>query len=191
MRDWLIPHVLELTYTSWDLEPFAKCYGWVGPTFQWCEVRRFLLRCELDAAFFHLYFPATANGAWQTANRSEGAVRNETPEELAQLKHHFPTPRDAVAYVMDTFPIVRRKDEQKYGQYRTKRVILETYDAMGESMKTGKPYQTILDPPPGPPADERGNFLPLPEWKPGQPKPKDWPPHIHPPKGCEAHKGGM
>ena len=32
---------------------------------------------------------------------------------------------------MDTFPIVRRKDEEKYnGDYRTKRVILEIYDAM-------------------------------------------------------------
>lgn len=44
---------------------------------------------------------------------------------------------------------MQRKDEQKYGEYRTKRVILECYDAMAEAMKTGRPYQTILDPPPG------------------------------------------
>ncbi len=31
--------------------------------------------------------------------------------------------------------------------YRTKRVILEIYDEMAESMRTGKPYQTRLDPP--------------------------------------------
>jgi hypothetical protein len=61
-------------------------------------------------------------------------------------------PRDAVAYIMDTFPIVRRKDEEKYnGDYRTKRVILEIYDAMQESIRTGKPYQTRLDPPPADP----------------------------------------
>lgn len=30
--------------------------------------------------------------------------------------------------------------------------------------------------------DEHGNFLPFPEWKPGRPKPPDWPSHIHPPK---------
>ena len=29
--------------------------GWSGPPFRWDEERRFLLRCELDAAFFHLY----------------------------------------------------------------------------------------------------------------------------------------
>ena len=64
-------------------------------------------------------------------------------------------------------------------------VILEIYDEMAEAMRTGIPYKTHLDPPPGPPTDDRGNFVPLPEWKPGQPKPKDWPAHIHPPKGCE------
>jgi hypothetical protein len=55
IRDWLLPRVLELTYTAWDLEPFAQDCGWPGPPFRWDEDRRFLLRCELDAAFFHLY----------------------------------------------------------------------------------------------------------------------------------------
>jgi len=53
--EWLIPNVLELTYTAWDLEPFAKDVGYDGPPFRWDPARRFLLRCELDAAFFHLY----------------------------------------------------------------------------------------------------------------------------------------
>jgi hypothetical protein len=66
----------------------------------------------------------------------------------------FPTPRDAMAYITDTFPIVRRKDEEKYnGDYRTKRVILEIYDAMQESIRNGHHYQTRLEPPP---ADPRG-----------------------------------
>ena len=34
---------------------------------------------------------------------------------------------------METFPIVKRKDEQKYGEYRTKLVILECYDAVAEA----------------------------------------------------------
>ena len=38
--------------------------------------------------------------------------------------------RDDVDYIMDTFPIVRRKDEKEHGEYRTKRVILEIYDEM-------------------------------------------------------------
>jgi hypothetical protein len=49
---------------------------------------------------------------------------------------------------MDTFPIVKRKDEEKWGEYRTKRVILEIYDAMAEAARTGISYQTRLSPPP-------------------------------------------
>jgi hypothetical protein len=179
LRDWLRSRVLELIYTAWDLRAFAIDCGWTGPPFRWENGRRFLLRCELDAAFFHLYLPATAYGEWKPACIAEARVRDETQEELDELKHHFPTPRDAVGYILDTFPIVRRKDEKKHGEYQTKRTILEIYDAMQESIRTGASHQTLLDPPPGPPE------IDLPEWKPAHAKPLNWPPHIHPPKGCE------
>lgn len=117
LRDWILPRVLELTYTAWDLEPFARDVGYGGPPFRWDPERRFLLRCELDAAFFHLY----------------GLNRDDTD------------------YVMDTFPIVRKNDERAHDEYRTKRVILEIYDAMADAARTGKPYQTRLDPPPADP----------------------------------------
>jgi hypothetical protein len=115
--DWLLPRMLELTYTAWDLEPFARDCNWTSPPFRWDDERRFLLRCELDAAFFHLY----------------GLDREDA------------------AYIMDTFPIVKRKDEEKHGTYRTKDTILEIYDAMQTAIETGKPYQTRLDPPPADP----------------------------------------
>ncbi|MGH7430193.1 MAG: S24 family peptidase, partial [Candidatus Methylomirabilaceae bacterium] len=150
--EWCLPRVLELVYTAWDLETFAQDCGWYGPPFRWDEERRFLLRCELDAAFFHLYLSANKSGDWRPA---EG----ETTEDLARLKQGFPTPRDAVAYIMDTFPIVRRKDKAHHGEYRTKRVILEIYDALQESIRTGKPYQTRVDPPP---ADPRVSHAPRP-----------------------------
>ncbi|MFQ5401671.1 MAG: hypothetical protein ACE5E7_18995, partial [Anaerolineae bacterium] len=120
---FLLPRVLELTYTAYDLRPFAQDCGYHGPPFRWDEAqpsavaRRFLLRCELDAAYFHLY----------------GIEREDA------------------AYIMDTFPIVRRKDEAAHGEYRTKRVILEIYDEMAEAARTGQPYQTRLNPPPADP----------------------------------------
>ena len=135
MRDWLLPRVLELTYTAWDLEAFAADCGWSGPPFRWDEERRFLLRCELDAAFFHLYLGPQSE--WQ-----------QQPEALTRA---FPTPRHAVSYIMDTFPIVKRKDETKHGHYRTQQTILQIYDALGEAMKTGQPYQTLLNPLPAAP----------------------------------------
>ncbi|WP_051273673.1 Eco57I restriction-modification methylase domain-containing protein [Desulfotruncus alcoholivorax] len=134
--NFYVDRVLELVFTSWSIKGFAKDCDYYGPPFRWDEERRFLIRCELDAAYFHLYG----------------------------------IERDDVDYIMETFPIVKRKDEAKYGTYRTKEVILDIYDQMKKAMYTGKPYQTVLDPPPGPPA----------EWppKPGHP----WPSHIHPPR---------
>ncbi|MFB3786020.1 MAG: Eco57I restriction-modification methylase domain-containing protein [bacterium] len=159
--NWLTYRILELTFTAWDLEPFAQDCGYDGPPFIWDEERRFLIRCELDAAYFHLYLGNLDE--WQEQGSPE-------------LRDYFATPREAVEYILETFPIVKRKDEQKYGEYRTMRVILEIYDAMAEAIRTGRPYATRLDPPPGPP--EAG----LPAWPPGHPRPAAWPPHIHPPK---------
>lgn len=53
-----------------------------------------------------------------------------------------------VERIPDTFPIVKRKDEAKFGDYRTKLVILKIYDAMKSAMGTGQAYQTLLTPPP-------------------------------------------
>lgn len=117
LGDWIWPRSLELTYTAWDLEAFAKDCGYKEPPFRWEEARRFLLRCELDAAFFHLY-----------------GIRHEDVE-----------------YIMETFPIARRKDEQKYGEYQTKRMILEIYDEMQRAMETREPYKTRLEPLPADP----------------------------------------
>ncbi len=150
--DWLLPRVLELTYTAWDLQPFARDCDYDGPPFRWDEERRFLLRCELDAACFHLYLPADPHGRWMPARRSAGCPRDETSEEFATLNAHFATPRDAIAYIMDTFPIVRAKDEDRYGEYRTKRVILGIYDAMQHAIGADEPYRTVLDPQPADPS---------------------------------------
>ena len=148
VHDWLLPRVLELTYTTWDIEPFAGDCGWTGPPFRWHEERRFLLRCELDASFLHLYLPADADGDWQPPRQTDANRQGETPEQLAELTCHFPTPRDAVGYIMDTFPIVRRKDQTQYGEFRTKRVILDIYDAMQAATAAGESYHTVVDPPP-------------------------------------------
>lgn len=65
--------------------------------------------------------------------------------------HLYEIEREDVDYIMETFPIVKRRDEEKYGDYRTKKVILEIYDEMAECKKNGTQYQTKLDPPPADP----------------------------------------
>ena len=49
--------------------------------------------------------------------------------------------------MMETFLIVKRKDVERYGDYRTKLVILDIYDRMLRAIATGEPYQTLLGPP--------------------------------------------
>jgi hypothetical protein len=151
---WLLPRVVELAYTAWDLQPFAADCGFDGPPFRWDEDRRFQLRCEFDAAYFHLYL---GTGDWQQ-------VVGEPDADFARLKEAFPTPRHAVEYVMGTFPVVRQQDEQAHGRYRTKEQILAVYDALAEAARTGQPYRSPLDPPPADPrcrhADREGTIAP-------------------------------
>jgi hypothetical protein len=115
LTGWVKPRVLELAFTAWDMQAFARDLQDDGPPFVWDPERRMLLRAELDAAFFHLY----------------GISRDDTD------------------YILDTFPVVRRRDEVRFGEYRTKRLILEVYDGMQMARETSVPYLTVLDPPPG------------------------------------------
>ena len=59
---------------------------------------------------------------------------------------------NAISYITDTFPIVKRKDETQHGHYRTKETILQIYNALTEAMQSGTPYQTLLSPPPADPS---------------------------------------
>src|SRR6266566_3193316 len=51
--------------------------------------------------------------------------------------HLYGIERDNADYIMETFSIVKRKDEKQYGEYRTKWVILEIYDETKRAIETG------------------------------------------------------
>lgn len=63
----------------------------------------------------------------------------------AAMFHLYGIPRDDVDYIMDTFPIVKRKDEAAFGSYRTKELILEVFDAMQAAIDAGAPYRSAAD----------------------------------------------
>ena len=117
VSEFILPRAMELSFTAWDLEPFGRDCGYQGAPFKWDESRRFLIRCELDAALFHL-----------------SSIKLQDAE-----------------YIMGTFPIVKRRDEEMYGEFKTKRIILEVFADMAEAMRTGVPYKTRLEPPPADP----------------------------------------
>ena len=95
-REIVRDHVLKLTYTAHDMEPFARDLGYDGAPFVWDEEDRRHLRARLDALYFHLY----------------GLSREDA------------------GYVMDTFPIVRREDERRFGKYRTREMALAYMNAL-------------------------------------------------------------
>ncbi|MFF0108033.1 Eco57I restriction-modification methylase domain-containing protein [Streptomyces hirsutus] len=88
---------------------------------------------------------------WDTSRRQ--VIRAELD---ALFFHLYGIKREDVDYILDTFPIVKRKDEAKYGAYRTKELILAEYDRMaaaGVSLENplvdGENYTSTLTPPPG------------------------------------------
>lgn len=169
--------VLELLYTSYSLQPFALDCGYDGPPFIWDEERRFEIRCELDALNFHLYLGTEKEwrdseiASLRDTSSPSGHLTTSplttyhlTTSPSGHLATYFPTPRHAVEYIMETFPIVKRKDLRDYGTYRTKRRILEIYDHMTHCLTNNTEYLSTLNPPPGPPCDAEGNFIPVEQW---------------------------
>lgn len=85
--------------------------GYTGPPFRWDEERRAALRAELDAYYALLY----------------GLTR----EEL----HYILDPQEVMGenFPGETFRVLKDNEERRYGEYRTKRLVLEAYDRLAAS----------------------------------------------------------
>lgn len=75
---------------------------------------------------------------WIVGELERARVRAELD---AAAFHLYGLDRQEVSYVMDTFPIVKRKDEAAFGSFRTKELILAAYDAMAEAKASGQVYR--------------------------------------------------
>jgi hypothetical protein len=102
------PRVLELTYTSHDLKPWAADLGFDGPPFRFDPERRALLRAELDAFYAHLY----------------GLNRDEL--------RYILDPADVMGpdYPSETFRVLKNNEIRQFGEYRTQRLVLEAWDRL-------------------------------------------------------------
>ncbi|MGZ6555105.1 MAG: hypothetical protein ACXVDV_21165, partial [Bacteroidia bacterium] len=142
---FIFKRTFELTYTSWDLKAFAddiwkeadedlrntikaqweenkKATGghewsppeWCEiceqgiklPPFKWDEERRAVLKAELDAIYAKLY--------------------GLTDQELRYILD----PQDVYGadFPGETFRVLKDKEIKKYGEYRTKRLVLEAWE---------------------------------------------------------------
>lgn len=69
------------------------------------------------------------------AQRLDELTREQLRAELDALMFHlYGVSRADADYILETFPIVKRKDEATHGEYRTKRRILEKYDELGRAL---------------------------------------------------------
>jgi hypothetical protein len=106
--EYIVPRVVELTFTSNDLKPFAEDLGYGGKPFRWDEERRMLVRSEIDALIGHLY----------------GLSREEL-RYMLDPKRVFGT-----EFPSETFRVLKESELVKYGEYRTERLVLTAFDEL-------------------------------------------------------------
>jgi hypothetical protein len=104
---FIVPRVLELTYTATDLGNWASDLGYTGAPFVWDADRRARLRAELDAYYARLY----------------GLDRDDLRFIL--------DPQDVAGegYPSETFRVMKTNERRAFGEYRTRRLVLESWDA--------------------------------------------------------------
>jgi len=105
--DFIVPRVLELTYTSTDMERWARDLGHEGQPFEFDPERRTRLRAELDAYYARLY------------GLDREAIRFILDPQ--SVKPGYPS---------ETFSVLKRSEERELGEYRTQRLVLEAWDAL-------------------------------------------------------------
>jgi hypothetical protein len=100
--------VLELIFNSNEMTAFVRDLGFDGPPFPWNEDRRAELRAELDAWYARAY----------------GLTRDEL--------RYILDPADVMGedYPSETFRVLKNNEMKKYGEYRTRRLVLEAWDRM-------------------------------------------------------------
>jgi hypothetical protein len=68
----------------------------------------------------------------------------------AAFLHVYELDREAATHVLDSFLVVRKYDERDFGEFRTKRLVLEAYDRMAHAIANGgKGWKPLADIPAG------------------------------------------
>lgn len=111
---FIVTRVLELTYTACDLKPWADDLAEYdhrhaadrGNPYAWLPERRAHLRAELDAYYARLY----------------GLDRDEL--------RYILDPADVMGsdYPSETFRVLKNNEMRHFGEYRTRRLVLEAWD---------------------------------------------------------------
>lgn len=121
LAEFVRPRVSELTYTSHRMANYAR-----------------------DVLALPHGAPVGGPFRWMPERRAQLIA-----EVDAAMLHVYGLTRAEAGHVLDSFPVVRRNEERDLGEYRTKRLALDAYDALAGAAATGNPFLSPLDPPPG------------------------------------------
>jgi hypothetical protein len=99
LDSWVRTRVMELAYTSYGMTEFAQDHGDSGQPFLWDEERRFWIRAELDAAYFHLY--GVSRDDVDYIMETFRALKNMSPDGFATTKKAILEIYDAIAEAID------------------------------------------------------------------------------------------
>lgn len=124
---FIVPRVLELTFTAHDLSGWAQDLGYNGPPFAFDPDRRAVLRAELDAYYARLY--------------------SLTRDELRYILD----PADVMGsdYPSETFRVLKNSEIRDFGEYRTQKLVMREFDRMALADANGDQFVSLLTPPPG------------------------------------------
>jgi len=135
---FIVPRVLELVYTAWDLEPFARdVWEECSPALRQEIVRRWLECAGAPAGQVRPDAATLPPFRWDAERRAH--IRAELDAYYAKL---YGLTRDELRYILDpkdvfgpdfpgeTFRVLKEKEERQCGEYRTKRLVLEAWDRL-------------------------------------------------------------
>ena len=118
--DFIVPRVLELTYTSHSLKGWAEALGYEGEPFVFDPERRAILRAELDARYAKLY----------------GLDEKELRYILDPADVYY-----GEDYPSESFRVLKEKEIAEFGEYRTRRMVLDAWKVQEEPFAVGDDYK--------------------------------------------------
>lgn len=154
---FIIPRVVELVFTSWDLTEFInQMWNYCRP-----EVQALILKLRGDgsvaAPAWLVTKPPFSPFVWEEDQRTQ--LRAELD---AYYAHLYGLTRDELRYILDpkdvfsedfpseTFRVLKEKEEKEYGEYRTRRLVLAAYDELAKTDRfAGEKRESAIEAPKG------------------------------------------
>ena len=146
-RAFITPRVVELTYTAWDVQAFARDMGMDGAPFRWDEDRRAVMRAELDA-WYAMKYGLTRKQLRYILDPHQLTAR-EIETLVADDTEDAPDAPRVKGFPGETFRVLKDREVRQYGEFRTARLVTEAWDALAKAGWDPSAYTSPLGVPPG------------------------------------------